>query len=128
MEKLLYPITASSDRSFPSAAKIMEGSENPESMSCVIEFMLQNPVSTLFLSGVHDGVGVQRVASSSFTKSKFVLIGVCSGVSTVEDESQLEPSEENEELIEELDEKDDAPEWLLDPNRMFWSANIFIMD
>jgi hypothetical protein len=53
---------------------------------------------------------------------------VCSGVSTVEDESQLEPSEENEELTEELEEKEDVAEWLFDPNCMFWSVNIFIMD
>lgn len=95
----------------------MERSE--KAMSCVIELMLQKPRSTQFLSGVIAGVGVQREASSSSTKSKLVRLGVCTGVSIIDDESQLELSDENEEPIDELEEKEDAEEWVFDPNRMF---------
>ena len=116
------------DRSFPSAAKIMEGSEKAESMSCDIEFMVRNPASTSFLSGVQDGVGVHMEASSSLTKSRFARVGVCNGVATVDDESQLEPLGENEEWLDEPEGKDDAVEWVFDPNCMFWSANIFIVN
>ncbi len=70
---------------------------------------------------------MHKLASSSLTKSKLVRVGVCSGVSTVDDESQLDPSEENEEFIDELDEKGDTTVWVLRPNRMLWSTNIFIV-
>ena len=127
MAKLLYSIILSPDRSFPSAAKIMDGSENPESISSSIELIVHSPELTVCLPGVVEGVEVRKLASSSFTKSKLARTGVCSGESTVDDESQLDPSEENEEFIDELDEKGDAIEWLLSPNRMFWSTNIFII-
>lgn len=42
-----------------------------------------------------------------------------SGVSTIDDESQLDASAENDEFMDELEEKDEAAEWLFDPNRMF---------
>jgi hypothetical protein len=44
---------------------------------------------------------------------------VGSGVSTVDDESQLEASAEKDELMDELEEKDEAAEWLFDPYRRF---------
>jgi hypothetical protein len=89
--------------------------------------MVHSPELTVCLSGVVEGVEVHMLVSSSLTKSKLARIGVCSGESTVDDESQLDPSEENEEFIDELDENGDATEWLLSPNRMFSSTNIFII-
>jgi hypothetical protein len=91
----------SPDRSVPSEAKIMDGSENPESISSSREVILHGPELTVCLSGV-------------------------SGESTVDDESQLDPSEEYEEFIDELDEKGYATEWLLSSNCMFSSTKIFI--
>jgi hypothetical protein len=92
----------SPDRNFPSEAKLMDGSENPESISSSREVRIHSSELTVCLSGV-------------------------SGESTVDDESQLDPSDEIEEFIDELDEKGDATEWLLSPNRMFSSPNMFIM-
>jgi hypothetical protein len=110
VEKLLYPIIPWSDNSFPSAEKIIDWSENPVSMSCEIEFMLQKPASTPILSGVHKREAEHRETSSSLTRSKFDRVGVCSGVSTVDDVSQLEPSGENDEVIDEPAEKDEGTE------------------
>jgi hypothetical protein len=69
-------------------------------MFCVIEFMAQKPGSFEFLSGVHDGVAVYKDVSSSLRKSKPDRVGVCRGVSPADDESQLEDSGENDELLD----------------------------
>jgi hypothetical protein len=88
----------------------MDGSENPESMSRVIEFILQNPILAPFRSELRDGVESRIEKSSSLTRSKFVRVGVWSGVSTAEDESQSDPSGVNVELMDELEEKEDDAE------------------
>lgn len=84
----------------------MDESENPDNISGVMEFMLQHPMVGPLRSGVHDGVEVRIERSSSLT-SKFERVGVWTGVSTVEDESQSNPSGEKLELIDDPDEKTD---------------------
>jgi len=108
VEKSLYPIIAWSERSLPSAVNIMDVLENPESMSGVIEFKLQKPMLVPLRSGVHDGVDRRR--SSSLTGSKFERVGVWAGVSTVDDESQSDPSGEKLEVVDEREENDDEAE------------------
>jgi hypothetical protein len=71
---------------------------------------------------------VDNDASSSLMKSKSGRVGVCRGVAAADDESQLEPSEEKEELVEGQVEKEAAAEWLFDEYVMFWSKNIFFDD
>jgi hypothetical protein len=90
--------------------------------------MLQNPASVPCLLGVHEGVVVDNEASSSLMKSKSGRVGVWRGVAAADDESQLEPSEENDELIEEQVEKEAVAECVFDVYGIFWSANIFNKD
>jgi hypothetical protein len=68
---------------------------------------------------------VENAASSSLTKLRSGRVGVCRGVAAADDESQLEASEEKEELVEGQVEKVAAAGWLFDEYVMFWSKNIF---
>jgi hypothetical protein len=56
--------------------KPMVMSSNPNGISCAIEFIVQNPGSFPCLSGVQEGVGVYKEASSTLIKSKADLVGV----------------------------------------------------
>jgi hypothetical protein len=120
--KLLKPVMAGWVKGFPSAANIIHRSGSSETMPCEIGFTSRNLISSSLLLGVADAV------SSSLVKSKVARIGVCTGVSMIDDESQLEQSDEKEEFIDKLEKKGGVEQLGFDPNCTFCSKNILDLD